>query len=66
MDIFDFYRLVAVVLVGNALTILVVYVVWLASKAEKKGFDASFVPLPYLLGAIIPFGIVVVSVLSLD
>lgn len=66
MDIVDFYRIVAAVLIGNAFTFLVVYAVWRSTKLEKKGFNASFLPLPLVAIAIIPFAVVFFAVMSLD
>lgn len=66
MDIIDFYRIVAAVLVGNSMTVLVVYVIWRATKLERFGLSSDFLPLPLLLAAIVPFAIVVVAVLSLE
>lgn len=66
MDIFDFYRIVAAVLVGNAFTILVAYAVWRATKLERRGIDAKFLPFPLIIAAIVPFGVVAAAVMSLD
>ena len=66
MDIVEFYRIVAAILIGNAFTLLVVYAVWRASKLERKGFNSSFLPFPLLASAIIPFAIVFFAVMSLD
>jgi len=65
MDIFVFYKIVSAVLVGNALTVLVAYTVWRASKLERRGIGAKFLPLPLLLATLVPFAIVVISVASL-
>lgn len=54
MDILYFYQIVAAVLVGNALTAWFIHSIWLVTKVEKTGLDASHAPWGALIGCIVP------------
>ena len=64
MDILDFARTAGAVILGNFLTLIVVYTVWRASKLEKAGLSADQLPFWLLLAVIIPFAVVAWSALT--
>jgi len=69
MSVDFFMRFVAAVFVGNMLTLVVVYGVWRAGRAEKKlgirnGADA--LPLALLVAMIVPFAVTGWAVYSLQ
>mgnify|MGYP001032717568 CR=1 FL=1 len=62
MDIIYWYQIVGAVIAGNVLTIMLVFCMWSADKAAKKGLEYSdlswtalacgIIPLLVVLGAI--------------
>jgi len=65
MDVLTFYQAVAAVLVGNAFSALIFYVVWRSARLERHGLGAKDLPFGLIVACLVPFGIVALTALTL-
>lgn len=56
MSVEMFYATIGAVLMGNGLTAIFAYILWRARNLKRQGLDASHLPLPIILLALIPCG----------
>lgn len=64
-DAFDWLVMVSAVLIGNALTLWVVYSLWVITRIEKNGGKPSDAPWSALLSGVFVGGLVVCAALLL-